>query len=371
MTTDRAGLYVHIPFCLKKCDYCDFCSYVGVSPDVRRRYIDALIREIHSYKREPLTVLDTVFFGGGTPTLLTPDELSRICAAIRESFDTTSVSEFTVEANPKTLDKEKCLALCAQGVNRISIGVQSVHGNELRALGRVHSYGDFLESFRLAKEYFDNISVDVMYGIPEQTPESFKETLEALCALDIKHISVYGLMLEEGTPLYTSHVSLNMPSEDEECDMYYLAADFLKKAGFTHYEISNYAKDGWQSRHNLGYWRMQDYIGVGLTAASCFDSKRYVNTADFEEYFKADFTNYNRSTDECDGQYEYAMLALRLKDGISLSDYRERFGTDFTLGKEEKIREYSDKGLLNTESGRLHLTEKGFYVSNYILSELL
>ena len=371
MITDKRGLYVHIPFCLKKCDYCDFCSYVGVSTDLRRRYISALADEIKSYKRNERIVLDSIFFGGGTPTLLSEAELSLIVGAIKDSFILDKNLEFTFEANPKTLDSEKCRALKEHGVNRISIGLQSIHENELKGLGRIHTFSDFLHSYKLCREYFDNISVDLMYGIPEQTKESFEKTLKEILLLNPNHISVYGLILEEGTPLYTSHKYMKMPSEDEECDMYYLAARILGECGFSHYEISNYAKAGFESRHNLKYWQMDEYIGVGLTAASCFDSKRYVNTGDFEEYFECIKGKYPRNYESIDATYEYAMLGLRLKSGISLSEYREIFDVDFLLGREEKIQKFTDSKLIEISHGRLHLTESGFYVSNYILSELL
>ena len=370
MKADAVGLYVHIPFCKRKCNYCDFCSFSDIKKEQREKYIDCLIAEIRSYKKEPKIIVDTIFFGGGTPSLLEPQELSNICAAIYDSFSVTEGAELTLEVNPKTLSEEKCKAYKALGVNRISIGMQSIHENELKKLGRIHSFSDFSDSYRLAASYFDNLSVDLMYGIPEQTMESFGATLDAVISLLPKHISVYGLMLEEGTPFYSMRDTLDLPSEDEECDMYLLAAKKLGAAGYSHYEISNYAVEGFECRHNLKYWHAEEYIGVGLAAASYFDL-RYVNTKNFDEYLSGRGANYNREYEAPDCKTEYIMLRLRLSEGISLSHYKERFGEDFIPPRRELIEKYKSFGYLEYDKDTLRLTEKGFYVSNYIISELI
>lgn len=371
MITKPIGLYLHVPFCVRKCNYCDFCSFPeeSVSPEDRAEYVDTLVAEILGYKRQPKITVDTVFFGGGTPSLLTPSELGKIFLAIRDAFEILPDAEITIEANPRTLSREKLEAYRALGINRLSIGLQSIHENEQKTLGRIHNYTDFVENFRLARSYgFDNISVDLMYGIPEQTTSSFSETLDAVIALQPEHISAYGLIIEEGTPFFEMQECLPLPSEDTECDMYRLAADKLSAAGYSHYEISNYARAGYESRHNLHYWRLDEYIGVGLAAHSFFEGRRYSNPESLAEY-TVDSRIYTESAD--DREFEYAMLAFRLAEGLSLSDFEKRFSHSFTDGREELISRYTSLGYMRLCDGRLALTDDGMYVSNAILSELL
>ena len=371
MTTKPIGLYVHIPFCVRKCNYCDFCSYPerDVSDFRRAYYIDALIREIRGYKREERIAISTVFFGGGTPTLLEPRELERIFEAIRDVFDILPAAEITLEANPGTVTEQKLSAYRRFGVNRISIGLQSIHENELKKLGRIHSYDDFLQTYRLARTAgFDNISVDLMYGIPEQTLSSFAETLDGIISLGPEHISAYGLIVEEGTPFYAEREGLEIPDEDTECDMYELACERLSGTGYSHYEISNYAKEGRASEHNLHYWRREEYIGVGVAAHSYFGGVRYSNCESLSSYIQGLAPEEESDTNAA---FEYAMLALRLAEGLSLSDYASRFSHSFLLGREEAIDRFVTLGYMSRTKDRLALTDRGMYVSNAILSELL
>ena len=374
MKTDAIGLYVHIPFCLRKCNYCDFCSFDSLDKQKRTEYVSALIREIKSYKREDKVLVDTVYFGGGTPSLLETFEFEAIVDAIRESSEISSDYEFTIEVNPKTLALEKMRFFKSQGVNRISIGLQSIHENEMKILGRIHNYNDFKDAYSAARDAgISNISVDVMYGIPEQTKISFEETLRSVIDLQPEHISVYGLILEEGTRFWEIKDKLSLPSEDEECDMYYSACDLLASEGYSHYEISNYSKQGFESRHNLKYWRCESYIGVGISAYSYFEDRRYGNTNDLDEYLSKNVTKYSMD-DPIDPEthsFEYAMLALRLAEGISLSEYENIFGLDFISSRKAKIDEYIKLGYMQSSGDRLFLTERGFYISNTILSELL
>ncbi len=371
MTTKPVGLYVHVPFCVRKCNYCDFCSFPekGIAPEARARYIDTLVSEIIGYESEPKITVDTVFFGGGTPSLLTPSELEKIFRAIRSSFDLLLDAEITIEANPGTLTRDKLTAYRRLGINRLSIGLQSIHENEQKILGRIHNYADFTEAFGIAREAgFDNIGVDLMYGIPEQTLDSFAETLDAVIALSPEHISAYGLIVEEGTPFFEQAATLPLPTEDAECDMYRLAIDKLRVGGYSHYEISNYARAGRESRHNLHYWHCDEYIGVGVAAHSYFGGRRYFNPDSL-----ADYTACSRiySEDSGDGEFEYAMLAFRLAEGLSLSDFEARFSHSFADGREELISRYTDLGYMRCIDDRLALTDDGMYVSNAILSELL
>ena len=371
METKPIGIYVHIPFCKRKCNYCDFCS-VCADGDIMNRYTEALCDEISRFGARKKAPVNTVFFGGGTPSLLSGEAFLKIMNAIRESFEILPSAEITAEVNPGTVTEEK--ALFDIGFNRISIGLQSIHENELKILGRIHNFDEFADSYRLAREFgIDNINIDLMYGIPEQTMESFEKTLCRVLSLTPEHISLYGLILEVGTPLFNKKDEISFPPEDTECDMYYLAARMLSEAGYSHYEISNYARADKECRHNLKYWRCDEYIGVGLAAYSYLDGYRYGNTDVAAEYFNLDRTKYVTEVklDNSDMAYEYVMLGFRLKEGISLSEYKRLFGIDFLVGREEKISSFIKAGYLAHSSDRLSLTESGFYVSNSIINELI
>ena len=370
MTTDRLGLYVHIPYCVRKCNYCDFCSLPTGTCGVSDEYVSRLTNEIRSYSGCTEASLDTVYFGGGTPSLLTEAQMQKIVTAINESFRISNTAEITFEANPGTLTSARAIAFRSLGFNRVSIGLQSIHEKEMKKLGRIHNYEDFLSCYHgLRAAGFDNISVDLMYGIPHQTKKSFEDSLRALVALSPEHISAYGLMVEEGTPFY-SDGDLSLPSLDDECDMYDIACSVLAESGYEHYEISNYAKKGFRSRHNSLYWHLGEYVGVGAAAHSFFDGKRYYNTDDVSEYIRGSGHSYTDDS-EIDLAYEYAMLALRLKEGFSLTDYESRFGRSFTAGKEIIIAKLKSEGLLTFTGERIALTERGFYLSNSILVEIL
>ncbi len=371
MKAKDISLYVHIPFCVRKCRYCDFASFSDVAASDRDGYIDGLCSEIDKYSGRALSV-STVFFGGGTPSLLSQGEFRKITSHIRDAFNVLPDAEFTIEANPGTLTEEGLSAYIAYGVNRLSIGLQSIHENELKKLGRIHSYDDFLNSYLLARRLgVKNINVDLMYGIPGQTLNSFKETLNAVIALNPEHVSAYGLIIEEGTPFFSERETLDLPCEEQECDMYYTAAEALGHAGYSHYEISNYARRGCECRHNLTYWHAKEYIGVGLAAYSYFDGRRFGNTRDMREYLCGGRTVDDTSLSGEDEAFEFAMLALRLSEGFSLSEYRERFGIDFLETRRALISRLLSADYLSLTDDRIKLTERGFYVSNSILRELL
>lgn len=373
MTTKPRGLYLHTPFCVRRCNYCDFASFKETDCTWREKYIDTLCHEIELYADKGISI-DTIFFGGGTPSLLTASEFSRIVDKIKETFVVLPNAEFTIEANPKTLNEEKLKAFMTSGVNRLSIGLQSIHDNEQKKLGRIHNYDDFLSIYHMARRLgIKNINVDLMYGIPDQTMESFCDTLRSVIDLAPEHISLYGLILEEGTPLYDAKDKLIFPTEDEECDMYYKAAEFMQRAGYNHYEISNYAKDGFECRHNLKYWHADEYVGVGLAAHSYYSNVRYGNPDDIHEYLSGNYARYGRedALDHDSLSYEYVMLHLRLAEGFRLSEYERRFGKDFRSGREDILSKLKACGLLTIENDKIALTERGFYVSNNILTELL
>lgn len=372
MTTDALGLYVHVPFCKAKCNYCDFCSYPSLYESSADAYIDRVISEAESYRAAEKLAVDTVYFGGGTPSLLAPRQLEKLMLSLRDVFLISPDAEITIEANPGTLTKQKLRGYKSLGFNRISLGLQSIHENELKFLGRIHDFGDFLKSYSMARECgFDNVSIDLMYGIPSQTKATFEKTLTRVIELKPEHVSVYGLIIEEGTPFYKAVDKLPLPSEDEECDMYTLAAKMLAECGYEHYEISNYATAGKTSRHNLKYWRDEEYIGLGAAAYSYFGNKRYGNVRSFDSYMQgAPYENVDQLDREGE-MFEYAMMHLRLSEGIPLAGYKERFGIPFTEGREEKLAAYSALGLVNLSRERVSLTESGFYLSNTIMADIL
>ena len=373
MAIDNLGLYVHIPYCVRKCNYCDFCSLPNGGSNVPDEYVSALCTEIISYKKEKRRCLDTVYFGGGTPSLLSVSQMQKILGCIRETFDISSLAEITFEANPGTINGDKAYGFKALGFNRVSLGLQSIHKNEMKKLGRIHSFEEFLSAFNLLRMAgFDNINVDLMYGIPYQTKESFESTVRTVVAISPEHISSYGLILEEGTPLFLQKDTVQFPTQDDECDMYDLCREILGQSGYEHYEISNYAKSGKRSRHNMLYWNLAEYIGVGTAAHSYLDGHRYYNTDIVTEYINSMLDgDFSRAESEVDLPFEYVMLKLRLSDGFLLSEYEDLFGKSFLSGREEIVDRLGKEGLLEIENGALRLTERGFYLSNSILVEFL
>ena len=368
---NKAALYFHIPFCLRKCDYCDFCSFTGKSEADFSAYTEALMREMAHYREMADGVsFDTLFFGGGTPSLLPTECVAKLLSFAKDTFHVEDGAEITFEANPATLDGEKLLSLRTLGINRLSIGVQSLVDEELRQLGRLHTASDAERIFYDARTAgFDNINIDLMYGIPEQTVESAKRTLDGVLQLSPEHISAYSLMLEEGTPLFFNRNTLKFPSESEEDEIDVLVKSTLVSHGYRHYEISNYAREGRECRHNLHYWRSEPYLGFGVSAYSFFGGARYGNDTSFLKYLQDPIAieAEREVLTEQDLAYEWIMLRLRLSEGISFEEYRARFGVDLKVKYAAHIREYLLRGLMREENGRLALTEQGFRVSNTIL----
>lgn len=377
----RLGLYIHIPFCKQRCNYCDF--YSCASSAKISDYVNALISHIKNdaplYKDYEV---DTVFFGGGTPSLLEPTDFEKIAASLRSSFKFANHCEFTIEANPCTLNKEKLISYKKSGVNRLSIGLQSAFDSELKMLGRIHSHGEFLENYSLARDCgFENISVDVMYSLPNQTVEGLIKTLDEVCKLSPEHISSYCLKIEENTVFGKIKDTLSLPSEDEEYKMYISMCELLEKHGYKQYEISNFAKEGHQSRHNLKYWQSEEYVGFGPSAHSFVNGKRYYYSPNLSSYISAveklktvekiyEDTENGDSLGEISKTDEYVMLKLRLSKGISKSEFFERFGTQL-LEKYPKILSFVDSGYMKESNESYSFTKKGFFVSNYILTEIL
>ena len=323
-------------------------------------YVRALIREIESIEsmKEMYRVV-TVFVGGGTPSVLGGEQIERIFAALREKFAMESVREVTIEANPGTVTREKLKAYRSAGINRISFGLQSANNGELKQLGRIHTYEEFLESYMLAREEgFDNINIDLISAIPNQTVESWKSTVDRILKLQPEHISAYSLIVEEGTPFEKMYGEdgnrkEELPSEEEERLIYQKTKKWLQEAGYERYEISNYAKKGYACRHNLGYWERKEYLGLGLGASSLIGNVRFQNTEEMKTYLKY-------SDDELE---EIIFLGLRKKDGISKKE------VDFFCG--EQIEKMICQGFLEEKDGNIRLTERGIDISNYVFAEIL
>lgn len=360
----NVGLYIHVPFCASKCGYCDF--YSRVRRDQQPAYLEALASEIQGWAEQGLTA-DTLYFGGGTPSLLPPEAVAGLIDRCRKVFSLSG--EITLEANPDTVTLEGLRILRRAGVNRLSFGVQSAVDSELRLLGRRHDFAAAVRAVQVAREAgFENLSLDIMLGIPGQDEKSLLTTLDEMTALAPEHLSCYLLKIEEGTPFARRGMAQRCADEDEAADFYLTTASFLKKMGYTHYEISNFARPGFESRHNLKYWRCQDYLGFGPAAHSCLLGRRFFHPADLEAYIASG--GKNRIEDGLAGApEERLMLGLRLAEGVSPEKLPPSFDW---AGFCQRCRPYLQGGLMaKSEQGGLRLTEQGFLVSNSLLAEIL
>ena len=370
------GLYIHIPFCVKKCHYCDFYSVCHTDKQ-EREYISALCNhmknEAHLYKDYEI---DTIFLGGGTPSVLSGDSILKIADTVKSCFNLHSSPEFTIEANPGTLSEEKLLAYKCAGINRLSIGLQSASDKELCTLGRIHSLDEFAEGYSLARKCgFDNISVDVMYGLPDQAIDNFAKTLDHVCDFSPEHISAYCLKIEENTRFGKVKDTLSLPSDEEEYLMYMLLCQKLKERGYEQYEISNFAKQGYYSRHNMKYWQSHEYVGFGPAAHSYFNGLRYSYSRDIDKYIACPIKEYDTENSEesvakIDQMDEFVMLKLRLSEGVSEKEFYEKFKSTFTE-EYPLVERFINSGHMVYENGRYHMNSRGFFVSNYILTEIL
>ncbi len=375
----KLGLYIHIPFCEHKCDYCDFYSLTQFNDYVR--FVDAMLLQMEDFSEQAKEyTVDTIYIGGGTPTVLPVKRMLELIEGIYKNFNVSENVEFTMEANPATVNYKMLKKYYKAGVNRLSFGMQSAIDAELDSLSRIHTFDDFVESYEMAKKAgFENINVDVMYGIPGQTRHSLGYTLEQVCDLEPKHISLYGLKIEEGTPFYERRNKLQLPDEDAEFEMYKYAVDYLAFRGYWQYEISNFSTDGYKCRHNLKYWNCQEYLGIGAAAHSYFNNRRYsykrsvAMFMDALEYVEAGIDiieeDYEVSPEE--KMDEYIMLKLRLTEGINVNEFKEMFGKDFGEMFEKQLKLYMDNGFIEFKNGHYFFTTKGMYVSNYILSTFM
>ena len=372
------GIYVHVPFCRSKCQYCDFYSLTEKEDSVWEGYLEAVCAHIREAGAlAPNHLVDTIYFGGGTPSLLGADRIAQILTAIRKSFDVSDNAEITFEANPDSVNSKLLRRLRSEGFNRVSLGIQCDNDEILKKLGRPHSYAQAVEAVKLIrKRGYRNVSVDLMYGLPGQSLDDWRKTLRHVLSLEPEHMSCYGLKVEEGTPLAEYQEYCNLADDDTQADMYLAAVEILKKHGYRQYEISNFCKRGQVSRHNLKYWTGGEYLGFGPDASSDFGGRRFAIVRDLHAYIEGIKTGGQVLTEVQDvapreRAGEYLMMRLRTTTGINPEEYEKQYLLPFAPLR-EYLLVYKQQGLAEeTYDGRWHLTPAGFLLSNSIISDLL
>lgn len=385
-------LYVHIPFCIRKCNYCDFLS-APADLETIGAYMRQLRQEIAaaaSYYRGKVT---TIFIGGGTPSLLLPQQVTELMETIEQNFQVCADAEITIECNPGTMIKDKLRAWKECGINRLSIGLQSADDEELKLLGRIHTYGEFVSNYESAREIgFGNINVDIISGLPGQKISTYEHTLQEVLSLRPEHISAYSLIIEEGTPFYKRYRQAELlreageeqtllPNEEEDRRMYAMTKELLQSGGFCRYEISNYALKGFCCRHNIGYWTRKNYLGLGLGAASLIDNERFHCPKDLKQYLKICFKDaqdvdggWHTSREKLDLQAqmeEFMFLGLRMMCGIATEQFREQFSCDIEEVYGPILEKQLKQGLIQKTETGYKLTEYGIDISNYVMAEYI
>lgn len=392
MISKSAGLYLHIPFCVRKCSYCDFLSF-SATEEVREQYGKQLMQEIkeRSFLLKDRSV-DTVFLGGGTPSLFDGAQMERIMKTVSEFYNIEKNAEITMEMNPGTVDEEKLVSYKKSGINRISFGVQSMQEKELKLLGRIHKVKEFQNNYSLARKVgFDNINLDLMLALPNQTMRDVEYNLKEAVRLKPEHLSCYGLIIEEGTPFFKKYEEQelrrqageeqagdDLPGESLEREMYQWTYEFLAKEGYGQYEISNYSQAGYECRHNLKYWDRGEYLGLGLGASSFLENRRFSNVTDMKEYLSLDMIRQQELLvteeeviDTKEAMEEFMFLGLRKTAGVSKRDFAENFGVEYRQVYQEVHEKMVALGLLQEVGDRVCLTRQGIDVSNYVMSEFL
>ena len=383
-------IYIHIPFCIRKCYYCDFLS--GPSDkDTIDKYVKALINEIEYYgekygKRGKNNPVSSVFFGGGTPSLLDELNIEAVMNKLKDTFYIEENAEITIECNPGTANESKLSKYIEIGINRLSIGLQSADDDELKNIGRIHTYKEFIDVYKCARKAgFKNINIDLMSALPYQTLNSYKDTLEKVLELKPEHISAYSLILEEGTCLYERIEELEkagkqtgLPDEETERNMYYETKRILAEKGYNRYEISNYAKEGYHCKHNVAYWKREDYIGIGIGAASLLEGRRLKNITDINEYIMKESTpcscldiEETQTLTKEDMMAEFMFLGLRMVEGVSVRKFKEEFGENFNTIYGGITKKHIKDGLLEENGENIRLTELGMDVSNVVMSSYI
>jgi len=372
----KIGIYVHIPFCKRKCAYCDFISFSG-KQKIIPKYIDSLKREIKECKLNTNEyIVETIYIGGGTPSFIESKYIVSIINLLKNIFNISKKAEITIEINPGTIDKEKLQDYKKIGINRLSIGLQSTNSATLKMVGRIHSYKQFLEAYGLARDVgFKNINVDLMIGLPTQLLKDVEQDLKRIINLKPEHISVYSLIIEEGTRIEEKikNKELYLPSEELERKMYWKVKNTLEENGYTHYEISNFAKKGYESKHNLSCWNQEEYIGFGLAAHSYINGERYSNTIDFEEYFDWPENSkiIHEKQNKNDKMKEYMLLGLRKIEGVNISEFKSRFVENPIYKYRNELNKLNKQELIEIEEDNIKLTNKGIDLANLVWQEFI
>ena len=377
----KIGVYIHIPFCKQKCYYCDFISYAN-KEQYFDKYIQVLIAEMSYFFDNNDVEIETIYIGGGTPSIIDAKYIEKIMTKLQEKNALITAKEITLEVNPGTVTEEKLKIYKKVGINRLSIGLQSTDNNILKTIGRIHSYEDFLNTYKLARNQgFDNINVDLMIGLPNQKILDIKNSLEKITELKPKHISVYSLIVEENTPIekMLNIGKLELPNEEIERNMYWYVKNFLELNGYKHYEISNFAKEGYESKHNLDCWNQKEYIGFGVAAHSYIADVRFGNTDSIEEYLKncksGEFEK-NRIIDEVEKdvfsiEQEFMLIGLRKIDGVSIQDFKNKFGENPIFVFKDELSKLVDEGLIVVDFDKIRLTNKGLDLANLVWEEFV
>ncbi len=371
---ENIGIYIHIPFCAKKCYYCDFVSF-PVMEEKQKDYVQKIKEELIEKSKEIKNYIDTIYIGGGTPSIINCQYIVDILNCIKENYKVKKNAEITIEINPGTVTEEKLRTFKEAGINRLSIGLQSTKDELLEEIGRIHKYEDFLYTYNLAKEIgFKNINVDLMIGLPEQSLDDVKESVEKIVKLKPKHISVYSLILEENTKLevLVKLGKLIMPDEDLERQMYWSAKKILENNGYEHYEISNFAKKGYKSKHNWNCWKQHSYLGFGLSASSYYNNIRYSSTSNLEEYM-SDPNKKNIEEKESleDTKKEYMMLGLRTIEGVKISEFKQKFIENPIYVFSKELEKLEKEGLIEIDLDNIKLTPKGLDLANIVWEEFV
>jgi len=376
----KLGLYIHIPFCIKKCKYCDFVSYEASSQDMVNDYIKSLIIEMKNKSEEASDyVVDSIFIGGGTPSIISESNIYEIMNAVHKNYKLDDTIEISMESNPKTLTKEKIKNYLDFGINRLSIGIQSFNDDDLKSLGRIHTVKDFHESYNIAREGgFKNINIDLMFSIPNQSVSKWMKNIKEAITIKPEHISFYSLKYEEDTVFYNMLMNGELKENDDESDrtMYWDAVSELKENGYNHYEISNGALDGYECKHNLKYWSMDEFLGFGISASSFFMGQRYVNEKDLITYINSMKNNKSiildiHKNNEEDNISEFIFTGLRKTEGISIEKFKEYTKTDIYDCFKKEVEELEEQKLLELKEGFLKLTPRGIDISNTVMSKFI
>ena len=362
------GIYIHIPFCVSKCPYCDFYSFKA-DESKKDSYLKAVLLCLEKWKEKISDRVDTVYFGGGTPSVFGCERIENVLTYIKDNFKVTDDAEITVECNPSSVSAEFFKGIRQSGVNRISMGMQSAVTKERMTLGRLSDSSQVKKAVNMARQQgIDNISLDIMLGVPYQTAKSLDESIDFLLELDVPHISAYMLKIEEGTPFDKMADSLPLADEDSVAEMYLHTSKRLSSAGYRHYEISNFAKDSMESRHNNRYWRGENYIGIGPSAHSFMNGERFFYERDFDKFIEGAEPVYDGTGGD---KQEYIMLRLRLSEGLDFREYEDCFGEKIAQDKIELMRKYEKAGLVLIDDKGIRLTPEGFLLSNVIIGEML